>query len=378
MMNPLAALVYYRHNKKKLLLLFLPVLLCVLLIFLIQILIASSIRLEYRAFVETRKAYTSIEARGKPIAASIAAAIAMHEDTERVAPCILHHTEIVSLLSRIGVRVYLLSEADIDLLMARMKLILVSGRLPRPGSDEIILHTVIAANKGLSIGDRFGNDLDQAEPLLGQFTVVGLVAGEAICGFASLEYWMDLHEVWQPEEYGILAIARPGRQQAMSRFIEYLPLTGNELSAYAISSQSLTESTNRIYLLLNIIFIAVLLINSICVSFLTYLFSHGRLREFALLNTIGISRQLILRRNLLDVFLINWAATVMAISLALLLCLGTNQLLFEPAGMPLDLMSVQAWLSCLCVPLASLLAEILAINSIFRRLDPLSLLEQDY
>lgn len=358
--------------------LFLPVLLCVLLIFLIQILIASSISLEYRAFVETRKAYTSIEARGRPIAAETAAAIAMHEDTERVAPCILHHTEIVSLLSRVGVRVYVLYEADIALLMTRMNLTLVSGRLPRPGSDEIILHEIIAANKGLAIGDRFGNDLNPSEQLLGQYTVTGLVSGEALCGFASLEYWTNLHEVWQPEEYGILAIARPGRHNAMSRFIEYLPLTGNELSTYAVSSVSLAESANRIYLLLNIIFISVLLINSLCVSFLTYLFSFSRLREFALLNTIGYSRRLILRRNLLDVVLINGAATLSAIALALLICLGANRYFFQPAGMPLTLTSAQAWLSCLCVPLASLLAEILAINSIFSRLDPLSLLERDY
>ncbi len=81
---------------------------------------------------------------------------------------------------------------------------------------------------------------------------------------------------------------------------------------------SLAESTSRIYLLLNIIFVAVLLINSICVSFLTYLFSQGRLREFALLNTIGYSRRLILRRSLLDVFLINAAATLVAVTLALL------------------------------------------------------------
>jgi len=377
-MNPLAALAYYRHNKKRLLLLFLPVLLCVLLIFLIQILIASSISLEYRAFVETRKAYTSIEARGKPIAASTIAAIAMHEDTERVAPCILHHTEIVSLLSRVGVRVYLLYEPDMALLMTRMNLTLVSGQLPRPGSDEIILHETIAANKGLTIGDRFGNDLNPAEPLLGQHTVAGLVSGEALCGFASLESWTNLHQVWQPEEYGVLAIAKLERHNAMSRYIKYLPLTGNELSDYTISSMNLAESTNRIYLLINIIFVAVLLINSICVSFLTYLFSFGRLREFALLNMIGYNRQLLLRRNLVDVFLINSAATLVAISLALLVCLVANRLFFQPSGIPLSLTSAQAWLSCLCVPLASLLAEILAINSVFRHLDPLSLLERDY
>lgn len=358
--------------------LFLPVLLCVLLIFLIQILIASSIRLEYRAFVETRKAYTSIQAKGRPVDAATAAAIAMHEDTERVAPCILHHTEIVSLLSRVGVRVYLLCEEDIALLMARMNLTLVSGRLPRPGSDEIILHETVAINKGLAIGARFGNDLNPSEQLLGQYTVVGLVSGEPLCGFASLEYWMDLHDVGHPEEYGILAIAKAGRHNAMNRFIEYLPLTGNELSAYTISSVSLAESTSRIYLLLNIIFVAVLLINSICVSFLTYLFSQGRLREFALLNTIGYNRRLILRRSLLDVFLINAAATFVAVALALFACLVANQFFFQPAGMPLSLTSGQAWLACLCVPLASLLAEIIAINSIFRRLDPLSLLERDY
>lgn len=376
-MNPLSALAYYRCFRKRLLLLFLPVMLCVMVLFLIQAVIVSSIQLEHRAFVVTRKAYTSIQAKGKPISLDTIAAIRLHENTARVAPCILSHTEITSLLSRIGVRVYLLGDPDMRLLMERMDVSLVSGRLPAAGSDEIVLHDVVARNKGLAVGDRLGSDLDPSETLLGAYTLVGLLEGDALCGFASLENWQTVHDVAVPEEYGILVMSQPGRLAALNQFVAYLPLSGNELSSLPVSTATLTESANRIYLLLNTVFVAVLLINAICVSFLTYLFTLSRSREFAVLNAIGYSRRAIFRRSLLDVLILNLLAAATGLLFSLLVALGLQATFFLAAGRPLTLLSLQVWLPALCVPLASVLAEMVAIRSIFSRLDPMQLLDQD-
>ena len=376
-MNPLSALAYYRCFRKRLLLLFLPGMRCVMVLCLILGVMVSCFLLVHRAFVVTRKAYTSIQAKGKPISLDTIAAIRLHENTARVAPCILSHTEITSLLSRIGVRVYLLGDPDMRLLMERMDVSLVSGRLPAAGSDEIVLHDVVARNKGLAVGDRLGSDLDPSETLLGAYTLVGLLEGDALCGFASLENWQTVHDVAVPEEYGILVMPQPGRLAALNQFVAYLPLSGNELSSLPVSTATLTESANRIYLLLNTVFVAVLLIDAISVSFLTYLFTLSRSREFAVLNAIGYSRRAIFQRSLLDVLILNLLAAATGLLFSLLVALGLQATFFLAAGRPLTLLSLQVWLPALCVPLASVLAEMVAIRSIFSRLDPMQLLDQD-
>jgi hypothetical protein len=368
---------YYRHNPRQFLLLFLPVLLCVLLLFLIQTVIASSFSLEYRAFVETRKAYTSIQARSRPIDGEMIEAIRQFEHTDRIAPCVLQFTEIASPISQVGVRIYLLGAQDLISLMSDMDLSLAAGRLPEPERAEIVLHELVAANKGLSIGDSIGFDLDPAERLLGQYTVVGLLRGQALCGFAPIEHWQTQNQISQPQEYGILVFPIAGHLQDLNRFITYLPATGAEISSYEISRTIHEEASGKVYLLLNTIFLAVLLINSLCVGFLTYLFYLGRARELALLQVIGYNRGAVLRHNLLDVLMINLAATLLATGLALLIIAVLNQAVFQAAGMPLTVGGQQAWLILLCIPLAAMIAEILAVNSVFRHLDLVGLLDQD-
>ena len=376
-MKPLSSLVYYTRNRKKLALLASPVLLCTAVIFLIQSMISSYLNAQYSAFVETRKYYTSIQARGNPIDPGVLDAITQNENTEKVVPCVQDYTEMSSLLDVVGVRVYHLQRGDITELMGRMGIRLTEGRLPEPGRSEIVLHRAVAVNKNLTVGSEIGNELDPRERLLGRYTVVGLVEGPALCGFTPLETWQAKVRIAKPQEYGVLVYARPGRLEELNRFLQYLPLTGNELSSYDTSSDSILEQENKINLLLNIIYVALLAIIMLCVGFLTYLFTINRAREFAILNIIGYTRRRILETNLLAVGIISLAAAVFGALLSMAVCAALNAAVFARTGIPLPLLDGRTLLLCACVPLLSVIAEALAVARAFGSMDAISLLDSE-
>ncbi len=376
-MKPLTSMKYYVHNRKRLLLLVIPVLLCTIVFYLVQVFISSYLSVEYRAFVETRKVYTSIQARANPIDLNLIEEIRQNEHAEKIVPCVLDYTEMTSILDHVGVRVYLLHQADLVELMGRMGLELIAGRLPEPGRNEIVLHQDMAANKGLTVGDQIGNEADPGEKLLGLYTVTGLIDGPALCGFAPLETWEARVQIDTPQEYGILIYAKSGELAELNRYIQYLPLTGNEISSYMTSVDNIAEAKGRISIILNVVYLSLLLIIALCTGFLTYLFYLNRAREFAILNIIGYTRQAILKMNLLEIGVINLATAAVAIILAIGICLGLNLAIFNPIGTPLPLLDPQTLLMSTCVLLVSVIAETMAVTRAFNGLEAITLLEQE-
>lgn len=366
-MKPVSNMKYYKHNKGRLLLLVIPLFLSVILLHTVYMIINSYYSVQYNAFVETRKHYTSIQARGSLIKTDILTTIKNHEDTQKVVPCILGYTEIESVISTVGVRVYLLYQNDLREFMDKMKLELAEGRLPDPGKNEIILHENILKNKNLAIGDAIGNDITAKEKLPGHYRIVGTLKGKALAGFASLEEWKEANDVENPEQYGVLIYAKEERLDNLNCYLSYLPLTGNDLSSYSNSWTDFTESSESIYLLLNVIYGSVLIIVSVCLGFLTYLFYHGRLKEFAILNVIGYSRQTIIIRNISEVLVLNLVSAISGILCSIIIGIVLNQALFKVKGTPLVLFDSKAIVLSFCVPMLCIIVQTVSIMISFNK-----------
>ncbi len=377
-MKPVSNMKYYKHNKGRLFLLVVPLLLCVILLHTVYMIINSYYSVQYNAFVETRKHYTSIQARGSLIKTEILTTIENNEDTQKVVPCVLGYTEIESVLSTVGVRVYLLYQNDLREFMDKMNLKLAVGRLPDPGKNEIILHENIVKNKNLTIGDTIGNDIAAKEKLPGQYRIVGTLKGKALAGFASLEAWKEAIGEDNPEQYGVLIYAKEGKLDSLNRYLSYLPLTGNDLSSYSNSWSDFTESSESIYLLLNVIYGSVLIIVSVCLGFLTYLFYHGRLKEFAILNVIGYSRQTIILRNISEVLVLNFLSAISGILCSIIIGLVLNQAVFIAKGTPLNVLDPKAIILSLCIPMLCIIVQTVSIGISFnKKIDIVGVIEME-
>lgn len=374
-MRPYSNFKYYRCHKGKLLLLVIPLFLSVYVLYCIHMVISSFYEVEYNAFVETRKYYTSIQARGDLIGSDIIDTMRAYENTEKVVPCVLGYTEINGIISTVGVRIYLLHQEDIQELITRMGLSLSSGRLPAPGEFEVILPEAVIKNKGLALGDMIGSDLGAGEKLTGMYKITGSLKGKALCGFASLEAWQAGTGVAQPEEYGILVYAKKGKLNELNRYMMYLPKTGIEMSSLDSSTAGYAESSQSIYLLLNVIYSSVLIIVSVCLGFLTYLFYHARMKEFAVLHVIGYSRQAIIFRNIFEVAAINFLTWLGGVAAAIATGVLLNTLALSRMGTPLALITYETLVLSLCIPMLCIIAQTLSIGLSISNTDMVSVIE---
>jgi ABC-type antimicrobial peptide transport system permease subunit len=366
---------YYRCHKGKMLLLVIPLFLSVFVLYFIHMIISSYYEVEYNAFVETRKYYTSIQARGDLIDQGIIKTIQANENTEKVVPCVLGYTEINGIISTVGIRVYLLYQEDIQELISRMGLSLSSGRLPVPGENEVVLPEAVIKNKGLSLGDMIGSDIAAEEKLTGKYRIVGSLKGKALCGFASLEAWQKGIGTEHPEEYGILIYAKKGKIDALNRYLMYLPMTGNDLSSLDSSIAGYKESSQSVYLLLNVIYGSVLIIVSVCLGFLTYLFYHARIKEFAVLHVIGYSRQAIIFQNIFEVAAINLLSWLGGVTAAIFTGMLLNALFISDTGTPLLLIGGETIVLSLCIPMLCIIAQTLSIGISISHTDMVSIIE---
>lgn len=374
-MKSLSTMKYYRHNKGRLLLLVIPLFLCITLLYMIHTVITSYYNVQYNAFVETRKYYTSIQAHGNLVSDGTIDTIKNYESTEKVVPCILGYTEMYSVLSPVGVRIYSLYQNDLQELIDRMGLVIADGRLPLPGAQEIVLHESVMKNKGLAIGDMLGSDVTYDERLTGKYQIVGCLRGVSLAGFTSLETWVGDRKEINPQNYGVLIYAKDGKQDELNLYLEYLPIAGNEISSFEISSSGLGNSSGNIYLILNIIYLSVLIIVSICLGFLTYLFYRNRLQEFAVFYIIGYSRQAILLRNVTDVVVINAVTFIAAILASMLITVILNAAIFIKLGTPLLLFDGKTFVLSMCVPLLCVVAQTLSIYLSLNDTDMVSVIE---
>ncbi len=376
-MKLLSNLRYFSHNKSRLLLLVVPLFLSVVLLYTVHMIITSYSELQYNAFLETRKAYTSIQSRSSLITGDLLQALKLHENTDKIIPCILSYTEIDGVISTVGIRIYALNEGDLEELVRSMELTLSSGRLPRPGTREIALHETVLKNKRLAIGDTIGNEVTSEEKLTGSFEIVGALRGKAIAGFSSLETWRAQTGVENPLKYGMLIYPKKGMLEALNRYINYLPLNGYDISSYSLNSSSIEKSFESIRIILTIIYTAVLMIVSLCLGFLTYLFYNGRLREFAMMYIMGYSKQSLLLRSLLEILVINSSTVIMGIFFSVLTGKVLNLIYFAGRGTPLLLFSSETLVLSLCAPMLCVVAQLVAVLLPLYRGNMLEVIEQE-
>ena len=167
-MKPLSVWNYYKNNIKKLIIIFITISLSVFLLYTIQMLVMSSFHTEYLAYVEPQKHYSSILRKEKLLEPELIESIKKQESVDYVMPWVMYYTNISCTIEETGTKILSLNSDDMKLLIPAMGLTLIEGRLPVPRSEEVVLHKLVAKNKGLSIGDKIGSHLDKNEVYPGE------------------------------------------------------------------------------------------------------------------------------------------------------------------------------------------------------------------
>ena len=290
-----------------------------------------------------------------------------------------------SLFGNEGTPIYYISEVDQIPFSGRLGWDLAEGRLPEAGTNEIAMTKNFLRNRGLGVGDRFGEAVDEHDWLAGEWVVVGaFVDTGTIGGIGSLDYLRDrfLAQPGIPAELTdrphLLALApEPGNEAALEAFLDSLP--SEEVfvihrSRARRNFENFTTNIDMIVWILNVGSIAVL---SLALGLLNVIFFMQRANEFGLLAALGYTKQYLMRRTFLEAAVTVSAGWVVGILFSYGIYSALNALIFVPRGWEaFSVLTGRILMFTIPVPITVMLFGVAIVMWQLWRMDPVSIIER--
>lgn len=377
-MKPLSTLKHYTGNSRRFLFVFIPVYLCIIIVYAMHMVISSEFALVERTYVEPQKYYSSIAAKTKVINHTIMNGLLNREkEFERIFPWVAHYTYMDGIIEKsIGSKVFTVKYEDMKWLISKMNLKIIAGRLPAPGTNEILLHKTVAKNKNRKLGDSIGSSVSKDEAIEGEKIIVGLLDGESIVSFDSLEYWMEQNLV-EFDDYstGIILVPRENSKDNIELFLQETNSEGLDVRTYDTILRKNKKDGSNITVIISLINIMILIMITVCSGFISYINVNQRRNEFGILSAIGYTSRHIMNRLVREIFLVNLAALIMGILCSVAFGAVLNLLIYTPKGTPLTLIDPDFVIQAACIPLfVSIFALVPAWNTL-KNMDPVAVIE---
>ncbi len=279
--------------------------------------------------------------------------------------------------------IILLKPKDIKPVMNSSQLTLIRGRLPTPGTHEIALHWKIAAYRGLKIGNYCDKDSKFgyrpfirvfSRLLPGDCKLVGLLDGDSVVGFSDLDtYNNDLH--LSQGDASWLVIPKKGQLASAKSYLAKCIQKDKELHTSTVYENTQFNITNYTVMLLNIFYLVITSVITLCVSCLFYIYFYQRRPEFGLLEALGHTRQMIIGKAFLEIIVINLLGFVCGLISALLCGWALNRFMLMEQGVPLLLWDQSYIFKLLSTLLFITFISLLPIWRMLKKIDPITIIE---
>jgi ABC-type lipoprotein release transport system permease subunit len=268
---------------------------------------------------------------------------------------------------------------DAAAVLAQSGVSLKEGRLPAPGTNEVALSEEIALGLSLSIGDTFDRTRDEKaySNIVSPLRLAGILSGEVRLGILSYEF-LDGDEAYKElADFGLLAIAKPGREAAMESYLmESVRNSTTKTITYRYVSE-LTAGDQR--LLYTLGFPIVLLVSAaiaLTIDAINQLAFQRRLAEFGILQAVGYRTSRLVMRLATDTAgpaLVGWIAGIL---LGWGGMAAASYAVYAPRGFAFGAMSATALLLTAAVPATVAGSALLAAVRTLGRMDPVAVVER--
>jgi ABC-type lipoprotein release transport system permease subunit len=198
---------------------------------------------------------------------------------------------------------------DMAYLVELYDLELKEGRLPRPGTREMVIPETLAQNRDLEVGDVIGDPDQPAYPgassLPVEFVVSGIFARPPSpedgsgWGFVSLEFLENCEPFPMPDVPPLIVVPKAGQKDSLDDWLE------NELAGVDTSVLTYRQEVSRIQnkarqdmLSMALLEGVIATVAAIGLAVLNYIFTSQRHSEFGVLHALGYGRRQLVRRVL--------------------------------------------------------------------------------
>ncbi len=276
---------------------------------------------------------------------------------------------------------------DMAYLVEMYGLELKEGRLPRPGTNEMVIPEALAQNRNLEVGDVIGDPERPAYPgapsLRNQFVVSGIFAQPTApedgigWGFVSLEFLESQEASDVPDLPPLILVPKAGQKGALDDWLE------NELAGADASVLTFRQQVSRIQdkawqdmLSIALLEGVIAAVAAIGLAVLNYIFISQRQAEFGVLHALGYDRRQLVRRVLGETAFTTGIAWALSAIIGLVGMLTLRLALFAPLGLSFDLFNFTPWLYTLPIPVAVLAVTTGTTARTLSKLDAVSIIER--
>jgi len=276
---------------------------------------------------------------------------------------------------------------DMAYLVELYGLKLKEGRLPRPGTNEMVIPETLAQNRALEVGDVIGDPDQPAYPgassLPAQFVISGIFArpvapeDENWWGFVSLEYLEQLEPFPMPDVPPLLVVPKAGQKGVLDDWLEN-ELAGEDASVLTYRQQvaRVRQSAQSQMFAMALLQGAIALVTAISLAVLNYIYTSQRQPEFGVLHALGYGRRQLVGRVLRETAFATGIAWGLSAIIILVGMLYLRFGVFASLGLQFNLFNVSPWLYTLPIPVAVLAVTTGSTAWTLSKLDPVSIIER--
>ena len=284
---------------------------------------------------------------------------------------------IVPPMSQTGMFAYSVPEDDLPYLLDLCQVQLKEGRLLRPRTNEVILSEAVAQNRGLRLGSKIGQPVNDQDGFATEMVVVGILSpSNDWLGFASYEYQQSNAFYGTPTDH-LLVIPAEGRKAELDDWLEKnMVTTQTEALTFELKSRQLQQNNRNLLLLFASIESVIAIVAAIALAVLNHIFFSQRQDEFGILHAVGHSRRWLVLRAMKETASAVAVAWLIGAGVCLAILIYAQANVYAPIGVRMDLFNPGPWLFTLPIPLAVIAASTGAIARMLYRLDPVSIIER--
>jgi ABC-type lipoprotein release transport system permease subunit len=379
--NPLSPFTYYRRHKRRALMLTGLLTLAVTGIYLLAGLMQETYITPLHTINRYLTKFSLVQAdRANTLDPGVITQIRTHPD---VAQVLSQNNLEIAVPNAGGVtmpfRLIGLHETDVTTVLAHSGVTLTEGQLPTPHTNGVALSWEAAMALGLEIGDTFewSDDRYYYANVVSPLKLVGILSGDVGLGIISYEY-LEGHERYHDiASYGVLVIAKPGRETAVDDFLQR-SIRSSRTEIY--THQLLMKEVTRNKTLLLATFLPIVLVVTAAITLVVGTVNRlaflRRLPEFGTLHAVGRSKRWLARRLALEtagLAVIGWI-------LGILVSLGgmalLNAALYAPKGYGFDPIQGSALLLVVPLPLAVVGTTLITATRTLQRIDAVAIVER--
>jgi ABC-type lipoprotein release transport system permease subunit len=324
-------------------------------------------------------------ARGGALDPGVATRIRSYPAVGRIIPAVLLQLRvIVPPGGEAEVDIYGVAEDDLAALMALFELDLVEGRLPRRRSNEIVIPRAAALNRGLRVGDKVGQPIQDAQAdLMGEddipmeMEIVGLLNRDDLwIGFSSREY-LESHELTAARSLRWLVVPVEGHKAELDAWLEgSVASSWVRVSTYDATWNEFRQAVQGLSLLFAAVEFLIAAVAAMALAALNYVFFAQRREEFGILHATGRSRSWLVLRTAKETGTTAGIAWLIGAAMCVAGLSAMQALIYAPRGLSVSLFDVTPWLFTLPIPLTVILVSAGTIGRMLRKLDPVAVIER--